>query len=170
MTIAPVSLQCNSGQHHAPWARHTRNIIYLHHHSRLQYIKAVNMSTTDEHLHAGWTAGQRPQITPLQWRHMGAMLHYPFHERHGIPNHRNKTVCSTGSSDIWNVASTLKKTSNSASLSFCDGDPSVTGGFPHEGPVMRKAFPLHDVIMNIVHDYTYKFPISHLHQSQSLLC
>ena len=30
---------------------------------------------------------------------------------------------------------------------FLGGNPPVTGEFPHKGPVMRKAFPNHDVIM-----------------------
>ena len=36
----------------------------------------------------------------------------------------------------------------SSLLALCDGNPSVTDGFPHKWPVMWKAFPCHDVIMN----------------------
>ena len=30
----------------------------------------------------------------------------------------------------------------------CDGKPQVTGGFPHKGPVLRKALPCSNIIMN----------------------
>ena len=30
------------------------------------------------------------------------------------------------------------------------GNPTLTGGFPHKGPLMRKAFPDHDVTMHFL--------------------
>ena len=39
------------------------------------------------------------------------------------------------------------KTSKSALPVLCEGNPPVTGGFPHKGPITWKAFPLRDVIM-----------------------
>ena len=33
-------------------------------------------------------------------------------------------------------------------LALCEGNPLVTGGFPHKVPVTRKAFPCQDVIMD----------------------
>ena len=42
---------------------------------------------------------------------------------------------------------TSKKTSKPALLALCEGNPPVVGGFPYKGPVTRKTFPLHDVIM-----------------------
>ena len=40
-----------------------------------------------------------------------------------------------------------KKRSKPALLALCAGNPPVTGGFPHKGPVTRKPFPYDDVIM-----------------------
>ena len=40
------------------------------------------------------------------------------------------------------------KTSNSLSLTLCEGNPPVTGGFPHKGPVIREMFPCYDVTMS----------------------
>ena len=39
------------------------------------------------------------------------------------------------------------KTSKLRDNVLCEGNPPVTGGFPHKGPVTRKMFPSHDVIM-----------------------
>ena len=52
---------------------------------------------------------------------------------------------------------TKKKHQRSALLSFCVGNPPVTGGFLHKGKVTRKMFPFDDVIMCTSH--TYKFSI-----------
>ena len=35
-------------------------------------------------------------------------------------------------------------------LGLCEGDPQVTGGFLYKGPVMRKAFSWHDIVMYII--------------------
>ena len=43
-----------------------------------------------------------------------------------------------------------KKTSKLRVTGFCEGNPQVTGGSPHTGPVMRKIYPFHDVIMGKV--------------------
>ena len=40
-----------------------------------------------------------------------------------------------------------KKTSKLRATGFCEGNPTVTIGFPHKGPVTRKMFPFDDVIM-----------------------
>ena len=40
-----------------------------------------------------------------------------------------------------------RKHQNSASLVLCEGNPPITGGFPHKGPVIRKVHPFHDAIM-----------------------
>ena len=41
---------------------------------------------------------------------------------------------------------TSKKTSKLHVTDVCEGNPTVTGGPPHKGPVMRKMFPFDDVI------------------------
>ena len=40
-----------------------------------------------------------------------------------------------------------KKTSKLRVTGLCEGNPQVTGGYPHKGPVMQKMFPYDDVIM-----------------------
>ena len=42
---------------------------------------------------------------------------------------------------------TTKEHQTSALLALCDGNPPVTGGSQHRGPVTRKMFPFDDVIM-----------------------
>ena len=43
-----------------------------------------------------------------------------------------------------------KKTSKSCVTGLCEGNPPVTGGFPHKGTVTRKIFPFDDIIMQSV--------------------
>ena len=52
----------------------------------------------------------------LQWRH---------NEREGVPNHCVWIVCSTVCSGAYQ-----RKYQSSASLSLCEWNPAVTGGFP----------------------------------------
>ena len=52
-------------------------------------------------------------------------------------------VCSTVSSGAYQK----KKTSNLRVTGPCKGNPPVTGGSPHKGPVTREMFPFDDVIM-----------------------
>ena len=40
-----------------------------------------------------------------------------------------------------------KKTSKLRVTGLCEGNPFVTGGSPHKGPVTRQIFPFDDVIM-----------------------
>ena len=40
-----------------------------------------------------------------------------------------------------------KKTSNLLITGLCEGNPPVTGGSPHQGPITRKMFPFDEVIM-----------------------
>ena len=35
-------------------------------------------------------------------------------------------------------------------IGLCEGNPPVTGGFPHKGPVTRKMFPFDEVIVRNV--------------------
>ena len=69
----------------------------------------------------------------LQWRYI---------EREGVPNHR-RPYCLLNRlfRRRSRKASTLRVTG------LCDGNPPMTGGFPHKGPVTRKMFPFDDVIM-----------------------
>ena len=58
---------------------------------------------------------------PLQWRHN-------YYD--GVSNRLYSIVCSTVL-----FKPTSKKTSNPALLALCEGNPSVTGGFPSQKPV-----------------------------------
>ena len=55
----------------------------------------------------------------------------------------------TGQSSLFNIFLwlTTMKHQRSALLSLCEGNPPVTGGFPHKGRVTRKMCPFDDVIM-----------------------
>ena len=50
---------------------------------------------------------------------------------------------------------TWKKTSKSRNTGPFWGNPPVTGGSPHKGPVMRKAFPCHDAFIKHHMDYLW---------------
>ena len=69
----------------------------------------------------------------LQWRHG---------ERDGVSNHR-RLDCLL--SRLFSRRS--KKISKLRVTGICEGNPPVTGGFPHKGPVTRKMFPFDDVVM-----------------------
>ena len=57
---------------------------------------------------------------------------------------------ATQNTDISTFSSTAFQTyitnyQSSALLALCEGNPLVTGVFPHEGPLMRKPCPCYDV-------------------------
>ena len=54
-----------------------------------------------------------------------------------------------GNSNIYTRAysSSKQRKQNPSLLALCDGKLPGSSGFPHKRPVMRKAFPCHDVIM-----------------------
>ena len=58
------------------------------------------------------------------------------------------SVCSTVCSGHWS-----KKTSKLRVTGHCKGNPPVTSGFPHKGPIERKMFPFDDLIIMASHDY-----------------
>ena len=71
----------------------------------------------------------------LQWRH---------NERNAISTHRCLDYLL---SRLFRCRS--KKTSKLHVTGLCEGNPPVTGGFPHKGPVTRKNFPFDNVIMAV---------------------
>ena len=73
----------------------------------------------------------------LQWRHS---------ERDGVLNHR-RLDCLLNC--LFGCRS--KKTRKLCVTVIGEGNPPVTGGFPHKGPVTWKLFPFDDVIMNQYH-------------------
>ena len=72
---------------------------------------------------------------PLQWRH---------NERKGVSNHQRFDYLLN---HLFRRKS--KKTSKFRVTGLCEGNPPVTGGFPHKGPVTRKMSPFDDVSMPI---------------------
>ena len=75
----------------------------------------------------------------LQWRHS---------ERDGVWNHQPHDCLLNR---LFRHRST--KTSKLRVTGLCEGNSSVTGEFPTQGPVTRKMFPFDDVIMNKYHGY-----------------
>ena len=71
----------------------------------------------------------------LQWRH---------NERDSVSNHR-RLDCLLNRL----FRRKIKKTSKRRVTGLCEGNPPVTGEFPHKGPVTRKMFPFDDVIVFI---------------------
>ena len=67
------------------------------------------------------------------WRHS---------ERDGVSTHQRLHLLLNR---LFRRKST--KTSKLRITCLCEGNPPVTGGFPHKGPVTRKMFPFEDVIM-----------------------
>ena len=72
-------------------------------------------------------------LVSLQWRH---------NECDVVSNHR-RLDCLL--SRLFRHRS--KKTSKLRITGLCEGNPSVTGGFPLKGPLMLKMFPFYDAIM-----------------------
>ena len=71
----------------------------------------------------------------LQWRH---------NEREGVSNHRRLNCLLK---HLFRRRS--KKTSKLRVTGLCEGNPPVTGGSPHKGPVRREMFPFDDVIIRV---------------------
>ena len=71
------------------------------------------------------------------------------------PTHYSDVIMSVVASQITVVAIVCptvrcrsKKTSKVCATSICEGNPPVTGGSPHKGPVTRKISPFDDVLMS----------------------
>ena len=77
----------------------------------------------------------------LQWRH---------NERNGVSNHRRLDCLSNRL-----FMRKAKKSSKLPVTDLCKGNPPVSGGFPHKGPVTREMFPFDDVIMKTISSVTY---------------
>ena len=75
-------------------------------------------------------------LWPLQWHH---------NECDGASKHRSLDCLH-----IRLFKCRSRKTSKLLVTDLCEGNSSVTGGFPHKGPVRRKMFPFDDVIVNRV--------------------
>ena len=71
----------------------------------------------------------------LQWRH---------NERNGVSNRRRLDCLLNGF-----CGRRTMKTSKPRVTGLYEGNPPVTGGFRHKGPVTRKMFPFDDVIMMV---------------------
>ena len=65
-------------------------------------------------------------------------------------NGNNKLI----NQNVWFVKNDKKKkkTAKLRIIGFCEGNSSVTGEFPAQGPVTRERFPFDDVIMNLMID------------------
>ena len=63
----------------------------------------------------------------------------------------------TLSGPLWHHCNEIQKHQSYTSLSLCNGNPPVTGGFPHKGPVMWKTLPYHDVFMAQIGEKSYKW-------------
>ena len=77
--------------------------------------------------------GYLSTLLSLQWRHNG---------RDGVPNHR-RPYCLLRR--LFRRRS--KKTSKLRVTGFCEGDSSVTGGFPSQRASNAKMFPSDDITM-----------------------
>ena len=77
------------------------------------------------------------------------ILPWRYNEREGVSNHR-RLDC------LLNLLfrRRSKKTLKLRVTGFCEGNPSVTGGFPHEGPVTRNNVSFDDAIMNLYIEYS----------------
>ena len=71
----------------------------------------------------------------LQWHH---------NERHGVSNHRRFEGLLNR---LFRYRS--KETSKFRVIGLCEGNPSLTGGFPHKGRVTENMFQFYDVIVTI---------------------
>ena len=70
----------------------------------------------------------------LEWHHMSVMA---------SQSSGNPTDCST-------TCSGYQQINNISSVLLCKGNPPpMTDGSSHKGPVMRKAFPCHNIVMSI---------------------
>ena len=99
---------------------------------RIAEVKMADASYTKYHRYKLCT-GKGSERFPLQWRHMSIMR---------CQFCGNSTFFSRVCFGV-----TSKTTSKPTLLVLCEGNSRLTGGFPHKGPVTRKAFPRYDVIM-----------------------
>ena len=83
-------------------------------------------------LYAPRHRGPGIEPTTLEWRH---------NERDGVSKYR-RLDCLLNLLFMW----ISKKTSKLRVTGLCEGNPPVTGGFPHRGPLTR-FFPFDNVIM-----------------------
>ena len=79
---------------------------------------------------------------PLHWPIRNHTLQWRNNARDGVSDYR-RLDCLLNR--LFSRRS--KKTSKLRVIGLCDGNPPVTGGFPHKGPVTRKMFSFDDVIM-----------------------
>ena len=91
------------------------------------FVKLTFQVRAGDDIHFGLMNGS------LQWRH---------NERDGVMNHRCLDCLFN---PLFRRRS--KKTSKLRVTGLCEGNPPVTGGSPHKGPVIRKMFPFDDVIL-----------------------
>ena len=92
------------------------------------------------------------QVLSLQWRH---------NERDGVPNYRRpgcllNLMLKRRSKKTWKLRVT----------GVCEGNPLVTGGSPHKGPVTWKMFPFEDIIMVVTES---RWLQQYFHNSQHAL-
>ena len=104
-----------------------------------------------------WFSPKQTKVVPRGWR-----VHFRRHWlrwmfTHPLPFQITgvSMVCST----IF-IRRRSKKTPKLRVTSLCEGNPSVTGGSPHKGPVTRKMFPFDYVIMR-------QFPMQRTTKSSS---
>ena len=76
------------------------------------------------------------------------------------------TGVSVVCSNVYSGRCRSKKTSKIRVTGLCEGNPSVTGGFPHKRPVTRKIILCDDVIMLMPND-SIELKVPSLHNAKS---
>ena len=64
------------------------------------------------------------------------------------------------------VQAAIKKTSKLCITGLCEGNPPLTGRFPHKGPVTRKMFPFENVFIYSIQSHEYR-KISNIRRTQN---